>query len=77
MAKTYIVVSFTKNGNRLVADPLKAAKTADSAIALATRLAEAKAGAVAFEQSHDPDTESYDEPVILFKAGEVPPELEG
>jgi hypothetical protein len=50
-------------------------KTADKAIEIATRLSETRSGAVAFEQSHDAESEIYDDPVILYRSGELPPDF--
>lgn len=50
-------------------------KTAEKAVEIAQRLSETKNGAVAFEQSHDAESEIYDDPVILFRSGELPPDF--
>lgn len=75
MGKSFITIGFVKRGRALQAEQPKISKTADAAIALAQRMADSKAGAVAFEQSHDAETDSYDEPVVLFKTGELPPDF--
>jgi len=75
MTTTFIIQSFQQRGRKLVSDPLQRAKSAESAIATAERLAPTKAGVVAFSQEVDIETDSYDEPRVLFTTGTLPPEL--
>lgn len=77
MAKSFITIGFTQRGRSLVADQPRLSKTAELAVELAKRLSETRVGAVAFEQSHDADSESYDDPVVLFKSGDLPPDFFG
>lgn len=77
MTKSFITIGFTQRGRSLVADQPRLSKTAEIAVDLAKRLAESKAGTVAFEQSHDAEAEIYDDPVILFKTGSLPPDFSG
>ncbi|MBX9458070.1 MAG: hypothetical protein KL863_19730 [Rhizobium sp.] len=72
MTISYVTIGFMRRGRVLVADQPRLSKTADIAVQLAKRLSETRAGAVAFEQSHDAESECYDDPVVLFKSGELP-----
>ncbi len=76
-AITYIVQSFHKQGKKLVADQPHKMKTAESAVTGARRLVDKKAGVVAYSVGHDPEVDLTEEPKILFKAGQLPPELAG
>ena len=73
---TYISQAFRKEGRRLVADPQQAHKTPEAAMETARRLADRKAGAVAFSVTGNADVDNWEDPVILFKAGELPKELQ-
>ncbi len=75
MATAYLVQGFTLKGAKLVADPVKPCKTADSAIATAERLAPVRAGVVAFSQEVDVETDTYDTPIVLLEIGRIPPGL--
>jgi uncharacterized membrane-anchored protein YjiN (DUF445 family) len=75
MTTTFIIQSFQQRGRKLVSDPLQRAKSAENAIATAERLAPSKAGVVAFSQEVDIETDSYDEPRVLFRTGSLPEEL--
>jgi hypothetical protein len=75
MTKSFITIGFTQRGRSLVADQPRLSKTAEIAVELAKRLSETRAGTVAFEQSHDADSECYDEPVVLFRTGDLPPDF--
>lgn len=77
MAKSFVTIGFAQRGRSLVADVPRLSKTAEIAVELAKRLSENRAGVVAFEQSHDAESESYDEPVVLFKSGSLPPDFSG
>ena len=72
MAIVFTVQGFQLKGRKLVADPPKSARSADAAIELAERLAASKAGVVAFSQDIDIDSESYDEPRVLCRIGNLP-----
>jgi hypothetical protein len=72
MATTFTVQCFQLKGRKLVADPPKSARTGDAAVELAERLATLKAGVVAFSQEIDIDTDSYDEPRVLCRIGNLP-----
>lgn len=60
-----------------MADPPRLSKTAEIAVELARRLSETKTGAMAFEQSHDAESECYDDTTVLFKSGNLPPDFSG
>lgn len=77
MTKSFVTIGFTQRGRSLVADQPRLSKTAEIAVELAKRLSENRVGTVAFEQSHDADSEIYDDPVILFKSGNLPPDFSG
>jgi hypothetical protein len=72
MATTFTVQCFQLKGSKLVADPPKSARSGDAAIELAERLATLKSGVVAFSQEIDIDTDSYDEPRVLCRIGNLP-----
>ncbi|MBK8083586.1 MAG: hypothetical protein IPK28_06910 [Devosia sp.] len=72
MATVFTVQCFQLKGRKLVADPTKAARSGEAAIALAERLGELKAGVVAFSQEIDIETDSYDEPRVLYRHGSLP-----
>lgn len=71
----YIVQSYVRGrGAGLKAEPQVGCKTAEEARRKAERLAPLRVGVVAFSTAADVDMGDYDEdPVILFKAGELPP----
>ncbi len=73
----HIVQSYFKQGKKLVADQPKRMKTAEDAKAGAERLADRKAGVVAYSVEFDDATEETEEPQILFRAGQLPRELAG
>jgi hypothetical protein len=75
MATTFVVQCFQLKGRKLVADQPKTARTGEAAVALAERLGELKAGAIAFSQEIDIQTDSYDEPRVLYRTGTLPPGL--
>lgn len=75
MATAYIVQSFQLRGRKLTPDQPKPTKTADAAIAFAERIAGGKAGVIAFSQEVDIETDTYDEPQVLFRIGTLPPGL--
>ena len=77
MATNYTVQCFQLRGRKLVADQPKTARSSEAAVELAERLGEAKAGAVAFSQEVDIETDTYDEPRVLYRVGVLPPGLFG
>ena len=75
MAKetVYIVQSYVRaRGNGLKAEQQVGCKTAEEARRKAERLGPLRAGVVAFSASADVELGDYDDPVILFRAGELP-----
>lgn len=72
MATTFTVQCFQLKGRKLVADAPKSARSGEAAIELAERLAEGKAGVVAFSEEIDIETDSYDEPRVLCRLGSLP-----
>ncbi len=74
----YVVQTYNPGkGNRLKADTPLACKSAEAALRTAERLAQSKIGVVAFSSSGDQELGEYDdEPVIIFKAGRLPPQFE-
>ena len=75
MATAFIIQSFQLKGRKLMPDPIKTAKTAEACIALAERMGESKAGVFAFSQEVDIETDTYDEPRVLLRIGNLPPGL--
>ena len=75
MAKetVYIVQSYKAGrGKSLKAEQQVGCKTAEEARRKAERLGPLRAGVVAFSASADVELGDYDDPVILFRAGELP-----
>ncbi|MFG1423570.1 hypothetical protein [Roseixanthobacter liquoris] len=75
----YIVQGYKAGkGKRLIAEAPVSCKSAGAAERLAERLAETRAGVVAFSSSGDAEMGDYDdEPTILFKTGQLPPQFSG
>jgi hypothetical protein len=63
-------------GASLKADVPKPAKTGPEAVRSAERMANLRVGAAAYSVDGDPETNDFDEIVVLFRAGRVPPEFE-
>jgi hypothetical protein len=74
----FVVQSYIAGkGNRLKADPPIPCKSADTARRKAEGLSQTKIGVVAFASSGDPALGDYDdEPVFIFKAGQLPQQFE-
>jgi hypothetical protein len=72
LSTTFTIQGFQLKGRKLVADAPKSARSADAAVELAERLAASRSGVVAFSQEVDIETDSYDEPRILCRIGELP-----
>ncbi len=75
MTTTYTVQCFQLRGKKLVPDQPKTARSGEAAMELAERLGGIKAGAVAFSQDVDIETDTYDEPRVLYRVGTLPPGL--
>lgn len=63
---------FRREGRRIIPDRLDRYRTAEIAIAAAERLSHTRAGAIAISVTGDSDTHDYDEPVEIYRAGDVP-----
>ena len=74
----FIVQSFDQGrGRSLKADQAVPCKSADAARRMAERLSATKLGVVAFSTSGDAELGDFDDqPVILFKSGELPATFE-
>jgi hypothetical protein len=74
----FIVQSFAAGrGNALKADKQVPCKSADAARRMAERLSATKLGVVAFSTSGDAELGEFDDqPIILFKAGQLPTAFE-
>jgi hypothetical protein len=74
----FIVQSYGPGrGAALKPDQAVPCKSADAARRMAERLAETKLGVVAFSTSGDVDLGEFDDqPVIIFKAGQLPATFE-
>ena len=71
-----LVQPFERQGKRLIAGRLMDFKTAEEATGRAERDAQRFVGVVAVQQSVDTETgELLEEPVILARYGELPPEF--
>ena len=75
---TYLVQSFVAEcGTALKADKPIVCKSADEARRKAERMAPTKLGVVAYSTSGDAELGDYDdEPVYLFKVGQLPAQFE-
>ena len=73
----HIAQSFRKEGRRLVADPPHKLPSPEAAIATARRLGDRKAGAVAMTMNGDEETGEQEDPIVLFRHGQLPRELQG
>lgn len=75
---TYLVQAFVAGRGALPkADKAISCKSADAARRMAERMAPSKLGVVAFSTSGDPETGDYDdEPVYIFKAGQIPSQFD-
>jgi hypothetical protein len=71
----FFAQAFRMDGRKLAAGQAERFRTAEKARETAERMAQSKAGAVAFQVTGDPDGE-FDPPVILFKAGRLPQDLD-
>jgi len=64
-------------GNRLKAEPPIPCKSADTARRKAEGLSQTRLGVVAFASSADLELGEYDDqPVVIFKAGQLPEQFE-
>jgi len=74
----YLVQAYRSGkGTRLTADQPISCKSTEGARRTAERLAETKAGVVAYATSGDAELGEYDEePTIIFRAGKLPPRFQ-
>jgi hypothetical protein len=69
----YIVQSYVRGrGRALKAEQQVGCKSAEEARRKAERLSPLRLGVVAFSATADVELGDYDDPVILFRAGELP-----
>jgi hypothetical protein len=71
----FAVITFRKQGRRLVADQPRSARNAEHARSMAERLSSGCAGVLAFSRSGDPDTGDFDDAAVLVRYGDVPEEI--
>ncbi len=76
MPISFVIQGFNKQGRRLVPDQPSKALNADDAINGARRLAERRAGVVAYSIEVDSEVDYWGDPTILYKTGEVPSEFD-
>ncbi len=70
----YVIAYGAGRGNALKAEKPVPCKSADAARRMAERMAATKLGVVALSSSGDAELGDFDdEPVVLFKAGRLPP----
>lgn len=75
MTTMYFAQGFRLKGKTLQPDQPQSAKSPEAAIANAERMAPSRAGAWAYAANVDVETDTYDEPQVLFKTGTLPPGL--
>jgi hypothetical protein len=77
MPTLYFVQGFRAKGRKLEPDVPQATKSAEAAIAAAERIAPARAGVWAYSADVDVEADTYDEPKVLYSAGNLPDGLLG
>jgi hypothetical protein len=75
MATLYFVQGFRQKGRKLEPDQPQVVRSTEAAIAAAERIAPSRAGVWAYSANVDVETDTYDEPQVLFKTGTLPPGL--
>ena len=75
MTTMYFVQGFRLKGRKLEPDLPQPARTPEAAIAAAERMAPTRAGVWAYAANIDQETDTYDTPQELFRAGTLPPGL--
>lgn len=75
MTRIFGTITFKKKGRGLQAGQNRTARSAEAAIAHAEQLANSNDGVIAYAQNVDVEADIYDDPDILFRSGELPPEL--
>ncbi len=70
----YLVQAFTAGrGKALKSEQSVSCKSAEEARRSAERLAPLRLGVVAYSAAADIELGDYDDPVVIFKAGQLPP----
>lgn len=72
MSTMYFSQGFKAKGKKLEPEAPRLAKTAEDAIAAAQRLERIRAGVWAYSADIDIETDTYDEPRELYRAGQLP-----
>jgi hypothetical protein len=72
MPTMYFVQGFRQKGRKLEPDQPQTARSAETAIAAAERIAPSRAGVWAYAADIDVEADTYDEPRVLYKAGTLP-----
>jgi hypothetical protein len=73
MATLYFVQGFRQKGRKLEPDQPQQVKSPEAAIATAERIAPSRAGVWAYSANVDVEADTYDDPQVLFRGGELPP----
>ncbi|CAN7648890.1 hypothetical protein ASC89_20850 [Devosia sp. Root413D1] len=77
MTTMYFVQGFRAKGRKLDPDMPQPARSPEAAIAAAERMGPTRAGVWAYSANIDQETDTYDEPQLLFRTGTLPPGLLG
>lgn len=77
MTTMYFVQGFRAKGRKLDPDLPQPAKSPEAAIAAAERMGPTRAGVWAYSANIDQETDTYDEPQLLYRTGTLPPGLLG
>ncbi|WP_055045816.1 hypothetical protein [Devosia sp. A16] len=72
MSTMYFAQGFKAKGKKLEPEAPRSARTAEDAIAAAQRLEPIRAGVWAYSADIDIETDTYDEPRELYRAGQLP-----
>jgi hypothetical protein len=75
MTTMYFVQGFRLKGRKLEPDLPQPAKSPEAAIAAGERMGPSRAGVWAYSANIDQETDTYDEPQVLFRTGTLPPGL--
>jgi hypothetical protein len=75
MTTMYFVQGFRLKGRKLEPDLPQPAKTPEAAIAAGERMGPSRTGVWAYSANIDQETDTYDEPQVLFRTGTLPPGL--
>ncbi|NGP17686.1 hypothetical protein [Devosia aurantiaca] len=72
MPTLFYAQGFRQKGRAVEPDAPQQYKSAEKAIAAAERIAPSRVGVWAYCANVDVEADTYDEPVVLFKAGTLP-----